>query len=98
MSRTSIDDAHELLRECNVLEAAGPPGIVCSWIMLCTLIAQVQLALRHPQNTSTAAATTRALLDAIIFDVALRSPPLAEFLQRGFDPALDVDWPDRSDR
>jgi hypothetical protein len=97
MSRT-IENGQELLRECVRLELQGPPGIVCSWVMLCTLIAQVQLALRHPQNNSTAAVSTRALLDAIISEIALRSPRLAEFLQRGFDPAQDVDWPDRSDR
>lgn len=55
--------------------------------LLITLIAQLQLALRHPQNPSHTAAATRQFID----DVRERLPePLQQIIDAGNNPELDV--------
>jgi hypothetical protein len=51
------------------------------------LVAQLQLAIRHPENP--AAGTTRAYCESIINQVERISKDLADFLRLGFDPAYD---------
>ena len=58
--------------------------------VLLTLIGQLQLALRHPRNVGPSSVEARMLVDILIGQVEARSPALAAFLRRGYDPARDV--------
>jgi hypothetical protein len=55
-----------------------------------TLVAQVQLALRHPGNAGPAAADARRMVEDVIASLGAEEPALAGLLRRGFDPAHDV--------
>jgi len=57
---------------------------------LITVIAQVQLALRHPDNTGYSARQAREILDAWIEHLEGSEPAVGEYLRMGFDPAHDV--------
>ncbi len=55
-----------------------------------TLVAQVQLALRHPGNTGESAKDARKVIDAMIAQIEMSEPRLAEILRWGFDPSRDL--------
>lgn len=57
---------------------------------LAIIVAQVQLALRHPNNKGYSAERARKVLEAWIETVALSEPALAKYLRMGFDPKHDV--------
>ena len=54
----------------------------------CILVAQLQLAIRHPNNP--AAQTSRHHCDAIIYQIEKLSHDLADFLRLGFDTQYDT--------
>src|SRR5262245_8918559 len=61
-----------------------------SFEMLMILIAQLQLALRHPANRGAGALQARQFVEDVIDRFEKAEPGLAAFLRRGFDPAQDV--------
>jgi len=54
------------------------------------LIAQLQLALRHPRNTGSSAAMTREIADNLTDLVCHYVPEAAELIAQGWDEAYDV--------
>jgi hypothetical protein len=54
---------------------------------VCILVANLQLALRHPDNTTKD--QTRVLCDILIHAVAHFSPTLAEFMRLGYNEDYD---------
>lgn len=84
----------ELLEQCTRdIEAAYADGasvdVNFSAATAFLLIAQLQLALRHPNNTGLGAEKARQLIAALA-SVACTTPATQELLRRGFDPAYDV--------
>jgi len=57
------------------------------------LVAQVQLALRHPDNTGASVGFVRRFLDDLIDQIAAGDETLLTGLRAGFDPAHDVPRP-----
>jgi hypothetical protein len=55
-----------------------------------TIIAQVQLALRHPGNVGLSAKIARDAMEEWITCLDLASPGIGEQLRAGFDPQFDV--------
>jgi hypothetical protein len=60
---------------------------------VCVLIAQVQLALRHPCKRGESAVQARGIIEAMIGKLADTEPRVAELLRMGFDPQHDVTRP-----
>ena len=59
--------------------------------VISSLVAALQLALRHPRNTGRTAGTVRAAVDSIIQRVEADGyPALATLLRLGNDPENDV--------
>jgi len=54
------------------------------------LVAQMQLALRHPRNNGDSAKTCRDFCEQVIAEIARAEPELAEILTWGFDPSKDI--------
>jgi hypothetical protein len=61
-----------------------------SFALAVILIAQIQLALRHPANRGESAAQAREFVEALIGRLEASEPAVGEVLRRGFDPAHDV--------
>jgi len=57
-------------------------GVLC-------LVAQLQLATRHPRNTGTSADWARGFVAGLVRQVEEISPSLAESLRLGDDPQYD---------
>lgn len=57
---------------------------------LVVILAQVQLALRHPSNAGASAQRAREILNAWIDSLASQEPGVASPLRMGFDPQQDV--------
>lgn len=53
-------------------------------------VAQIQLALRHEENTGPAAGIAREVAQSIIDGLRPKSAELADFLETGFDPRYDI--------
>lgn len=64
---------------------------------LVVILAQVQLALRHPSNAGASAERAREILDAWIDSLASEEPGVAAPLRMGFDPQYDVPPDEPSD-
>ena len=74
-----------------VMESRAPlPSITCPWAAWFTVVAQVQLALRHERNTGAAADLARGWCELVIQDFAAHSPEIAALLRQGFDQRYDV--------
>ena len=58
---------------------------------LVLLVAQVQLALRHPGNTGHAAQRVRTVIDHVICAMEQSEPEIGPLLRLGYDPAHDVE-------
>lgn len=61
-----------------------------SFAHLVVLIAQLQLALRHPLNQNESATTTRQMVNTWISSIEKDEPELARLLKDGFNPQNDV--------
>jgi hypothetical protein len=77
------------------LEAERPADYVLplhlNMLMLLTLVANLQLALRHPGNTGPSAEAARGIIDGIIDRVRDDGYPAhAELMELGNDPAYDT--------
>lgn len=57
-----------------------------------TLIAQVQLALRHPDNKGPSAFHARNVIQQMIETLCPEGTALREVAERGWNPAYDKDW------
>lgn len=57
--------------------------------LACTIVAQIQLALRHPANTGESAHHARAFIEALIGTMEASEPAIGPLLRLGFDPAHD---------
>lgn len=87
---TGLPTVAELLVELKSLERThGPIAFDLGVGMVVALIGQIQLALRHPANTSEPAQMARAFVDDLIGSIGDRSPWLAEFLRLGDNPGCD---------
>lgn len=85
------DDVDVLGRALLRLEARhGICRIDLSFGLAVILIAQIQLALRHPANRGESAAQAREFVEALIGRLEASEPAVGELLRRGFDPAADV--------
>lgn len=62
----------------------------CPFSSIVTLVAQLQLALRHPGNRGEPARETRRVIDDIINTLGATEPRVAELLRLGDDPGQDV--------
>jgi hypothetical protein len=60
------------------------------WQTTVVLVAQVQLALRHPGNRGPSAELARTFLDTLIARVEEVEPTVARCLRMGDDPQHDV--------
>ena len=69
--------------------AEGPLRLELDAPEALNVVAQLQLALRHPFNTGESAAWTRALVWRLIDSMAMDGP-LRVVLEAGFDPVQDV--------
>ena len=58
--------------------------------IVCGVVANVQLALRHPANTGDAAACGRAFCEVMIDQLEQLSPRLARIMRKGYLPAEDA--------
>jgi hypothetical protein len=58
-----------------------------------TIIAELQLALRHPSNKGESATIARQVVDSLIAGLDIASPGIGALLRRGDDPAHDVAQP-----
>lgn len=65
-------------------------GVHVDIATLFLLIAQIQLALRHPANTGAAADETRALTIRLIDLIRKDQPEAAAVLDMGWEPSLDI--------
>lgn len=54
------------------------------------LIAQIQLALRHPGNTGYSSQRARKIIEAMIAMMERSEPAVGPLLRMGFDPQHDV--------
>ncbi len=54
------------------------------------LVAQVQLALRHPGNVGQSAGRARRFIERTIETLEASEPEVGRYLRMGFDPAHDV--------
>ncbi len=59
------------------------------------IIAQVQLALRHPNNPAQSAARATLIIREWIALLEAAEPQVGELLRLGFDPAHDHNYPTR---
>lgn len=66
--------------------------ITVTWDIDCLmiLIAQLQLALRHPQNVGPSAQVTRSVLQKLIDELPVDSLALRELANKGNDPKHDL--------
>lgn len=56
-----------------------------------SLIASIQLALRHPGNVGPTAEINRKLADALIARLEQDEPALGPILRLGYDPSSDIE-------
>jgi hypothetical protein len=56
---------------------------------LISIIGNLQLALRHPNNVGPSARAVRQLIDQVIAAIELEAPYVAQMLRRGDNPAHD---------
>lgn len=54
------------------------------------VIANLQLALRHPGNSGLSAKITRRFVDFLIATMEQLMPGIGKYLNKGFDPSQDV--------
>lgn len=80
------EDFWSKLANCTeVIEMASTPA------RLYILIAQVQLALRHPDNTGASAEIAREIVLNMTEAVCQHIPEARETIEQGWNPAYDVD-------
>ena len=97
----TVDDtitAHTLAREISRLAAMLPAATVTSTpghvilqltpVQLFTIVAMVQLAMRHPQTSDFHHAVAEGFVDAAL-DVFAECPAVRDVIRRGNDPAED---------
>ena len=58
--------------------------MVLSFDIICGLVANIQLALRHPHNNGDGAACGRAWCDVMISEIEKVSPKLARIVRKGW--------------
>lgn len=68
-----------------LMEKRGFAKLEWGFADLVVIIAQVQLALRHPQNTGEAAKGARKLTEQLIAGLDKASPGIGTLLEIGFD-------------
>ena len=54
------------------------------------IVGQIQLALRHPDNTGHSAQQARKAIEEIIARLEAAAPGIGRYLNMGFDPAKDM--------
>lgn len=64
--------------------------MVMSFEEAITIIAQIQVALRHPGNVGNTSKQARELIEGMISHLEKQEPVLGPLLRKGFDPACDV--------
>lgn len=72
------------------LSEKPPLPVVIDNVTLWYIVSSLQLALRHPDNTGTAARTVRDFIRQVQERIAPEGTALSVILARGFDPAFDV--------
>lgn len=78
----------------NHLKTADPVAIELSGVVAMGLIANLQLALRHPENRGPTSALMRCLCDEVIEKFANGDATIETLMRRGYDPKFDVKaWP-----
>ena len=87
-----MKNAHERFTAALKRLEEKQPTIAVSmeWTQLTTLIAHVQLALRHPDNKGWSSRTARKWCERVIAWIRTLEPDLAEALELGFHPEHDV--------
>ncbi len=75
--------------ELEELQSLPPISLDIDGAVAFTLLAQLQLALRHPANDRAAAAIARTVAQEIEHCLAPTGPALAELIRRGWDPDHD---------
>lgn len=84
----TVEEFAELLEQLN--RQHGYFQWQSTFQQLAIVVANLQLALRHPSNTGEAATVARGIVDAMIASVERSSPRAAEILRMGFNPDYDV--------
>lgn len=74
----------------NLMVKRGSATLRIGIAELVALIAQVQLALRHPANKGEGATLARLIIEDAIAGMEAHEPEIGPLLRRGFDPAYDV--------
>ena len=82
---------HDLMRGVQALQDRhGNFTLELPYSVVVTLVAQLQLSLRHPRNAGETAQITRRVVDGIISAIGQSEPRVAELLRLGDDPSQDV--------
>jgi hypothetical protein len=88
------NDDRDLKEVAEAMEAiAGHPPIPATIdpISAFMLLAQIQLAIRHPSNQGTAAETAKLFARGLQERLVEMYPPIAGYLEKGWYPIFDVD-------
>lgn len=89
---TARDEPEEMLRRAviRLRQKHGYFTLELGFTELISVIAHLQLALRHPGNVGESARSIRALIEKVIRGLEESEPVIGPLLRLGFDAAHDV--------
>jgi len=88
-----LSDEAEFTKHCERLGAMGAAAFIEITFQPATAIAvlaELQLALRHPGNVGESAKAARKVVDTLIGALDAMSPGIGRLLRKGDDPNCDV--------